>query len=333
MRAVVIIAEKRVLSDCIDMFSNELDFSSDYVTGKILEAFKNHGITTYYYDSPKSFLDNVGRHQQDIVFSTLWGGYHSRSKRSLIAAICEAYQICYIGADAFVQALCQDKYLTKSFLRDFSFSIPRAILIQSPRDIKKLEQFSCYPCIVKPNDEGCSVGISNRSVAHTPQEARTLIENLIPHYAPILVEEFISGSEISVCCAGVGPSPDILEAVQLVVDGQTELEQPWGFESKKAGQSVVTREIVTERFPRQILDECERLFLSLGKVDLMRIDGKFYNDRFYIIELSPDCSLHPSCFMATAFAHNGYSYEQTLVHLANASWERFSSGVVAGAPS
>lgn len=44
----------------------------------------------------------------------------------------------------------------------------------------------------------------------------------------------------------------------------------------------------------------------------MRIDGKLYHDKFYIIELSPDCSLHKDCFMANAFYSAGYTYAAML---------------------
>lgn len=50
------------------------------------------------------------------------------------------------------------------------------------------------------------------------------------------------------------------------------------------------------------------LFNSLGKIDFMRIDGRIYNNNFYLIELTPDCSLHPDCFMYFAFKNNGYSF-------------------------
>lgn len=324
MISVVIIAEKRILPKNVDLFSNELDFSSEGVTNRILKAFEVQGVPTYYYDSPKDFLDNISNHQNDIVLSALWGGRHSRNKRSLIAAICEAYQICYVGADAFVQALCQDKYLSKAYLRDFSFSVPEAILITSPSDLEKLNHFSKYPCIIKPNDEGSSVGISESSIAYDKGGARELAQNLLSHYSPVLVEQFIPGKEVSVCCASSYSEQNILEAVQLVINGEQEINRPWGFEAKKAGQAIVTRNVITEHFPKDILTECQRLFLSLGKVDLMRIDGKLYQDRFYIIELSPDCSLHETCFMSTAFAHNNFTYEKMLSYLAKAAWERFS---------
>lgn len=325
MNGVVIIAEKRILREDINMYSNELDFSSREVTERILEAFESQQIPTYYYDSPRAFLNHITQHKNDVVFATMWGGPHSRNKRSLIAAICESYGICYVGADTFVQSLCQDKYLTKHFLRDFSFQIPKAILISSEKDMKLLERFSYFPCIVKPNDEGCSVGISDHSNVNCLEDAQKSVQTLLAHYSPVLVEQFIPGIEVSVCCVGNGENLDIFEAVQLVIDGKDELSKPWGYESKKTGKSVVSRKIITKDFPQDILAECKRLFSALGKVDLMRIDGKLYQNRFYIIELSPDCSLHQTCFMSTAFAHNNFSYDQMLMHLAQSSWNRFHS--------
>ena len=44
----------------------------------------------------------------------------------------------------------------------------------------------------------------------------------------------------------------------------------------------------------------------------MRIDGKILNDEFYLIEYTPDCSLHPECFMRKAFEKNNRTYAEML---------------------
>lgn len=89
-------------------------------------------------------------------------------------------------------------------------------------------------------------------------------------------------------------------------------DQIWGYESKKGGKVYVTREIITQMISDDMKQSFIDLFNSLGKIDFMRIDGRIYNNNFYLIELTPDCSLHPECFMYFAFKNNGYSFEDMI---------------------
>lgn len=314
---IVVVAEKRKLHSQIDMYSEELDFSSLTVTTDIIQALQTLNYPVVYYSSPTDFVQNITKHKNSIVFTNLWGGHHSRNKRSFLPAICEANNIKYIGADAFTQMLCQDKYLSKLYLSDYKFSIPKAKIVSNKNELKQNLNSIPYPCVIKPNDEGCSVGISDKSIAFSMNEAEKIATNLLNHYSPILLEEFIGGNEISICCAGKNGKLDILEAIELIINDKPLTDRIWGYETKKMGEAIVKRINVTDKLPTWILDEAKKLFDSLGKVDCMRIDGKFYNDKFYVIELSPDCSLHKDCFMANAFYSAGYSYAEMLDKLIN----------------
>lgn len=74
---------------------------------------------------------------------------------------------------------------------------------------------------------------------------------------------------------------------------------------------------MTNEIDESVLREAKRLFSDLGKVDYMRIDGRMYEGRFHLIELTPDCSLHPACFMAKAFEARGMNYDEMVETLAS----------------
>lgn len=312
---IVVIAEMNEYTSATNMYSEELDFSTKKVTTDIINALQEKGYNVCHYKTPKDFIDNITYHKNDIVFSTLWGGHHSRNKRTFLSAICEAYNIKFVGADAFVQALCQDKYLTKLYLKNYNFSIPRALQISSKEELQDIKTIEFLPCIIKPNDEACSVGISSESIAYTMDEVKFLAENLLQHYSPILIEEFIGGREISICCAGSRKKLELLEAVEVKVNGNEMGNTVWSFDNKRMGKGESSREVVTGEMPLSLLHEVSTLFHNLGKVDCCRIDGKYIDNKFYIIELSPDCSLSARCFMATAFYHQNNSFSEMLQKL------------------
>lgn len=301
----------------INILSDDLEFTSNTYFHAISNALEKNCIKVYYYETLEAFINNIQLHKNDIVISAIWSGTKSRNRKALIASICEAYGITYLGADAYVQAICQDKQLCKSLLDNSIIRVPKGVLFEKDSCNYDSLNFLKFPLIIKPNLEGSSIGISDDSISDNREQAIININKVINDFSPILAEEYIPGQEISICCAGCG-SVELIEAVELQIDNQNYFEHRiWGYESKKGGKSKVTRKVVTDKIAPEVIEASKELFLSLGKVDYMRIDGRLYNDNFYLIELTPDCSLHPECFMYEAFKHNGYSYDEMICALLN----------------
>lgn len=314
---IVLICDRVSSRNGINLYSDNLEFTSNTYFSAIYKAIKECCSQVYFYEHPSEFIDNISKHKDDIVISAIWSGTKSRNRKCLIAAICEAYNIKYVGADAYVQSLCQDKQLSKILVEDTCIKAPRGVLFSPDYLYYDNLDFLNFPIIVKPNLEGSSIGISDNSIADTKEQAIQIISDIVNVFPSVLAEEYIPGREISICCVGRN-NVDLMEAVELQINGENYFEKRiWGYESKKGGKCKVTREVVTSQIPQPILDSAKKIFLSLGKVDYMRIDGRLYNDQFYLIEFTPDCSLHPDCFMYEAFKHNGYSYNEMIAALIN----------------
>lgn len=288
--------------------TNNLEFTSPRYFSTIMSSLREIAENVYHYEDPQDFIDNIDKHKNDIVISAIWSGTDSRNRKSLIPAICETYGIKYVGADAFVQNLCQDKALTKLYCKQYDICIPNGILVSKKTDIELLKTLN-YPVIIKPNAEGSSIGISDNSIADNFDDAAQKTLNVLNYFPQILVEEYVDGIEVAICCVGKPDQIELCEVVALEINGERFLKhQIWGYESKKCGASTVNRKVITKDTNENIIREAKKIFSSLGKVDYMRIDGRILNDKFYLIELTPDCSLHPDCFMFKAFAEQGLTY-------------------------
>lgn len=312
-QSLVIISDRVENREGINIFSNNLEFSSPTVFNALQEAAENLFAKVYYYDSPKEFLNNISMHGDDIVLSTIWSGTDTRNRKIYVPSICEAYGIKYVGADAFAQALCADKSLCKKYCLSHGINVPKDITMR--RNSKNYELLNSlqYPVVVKPNFEGASMGISDNNLVYCKVDAENLLDVLFQKYEEVLVEEYIEGTEISACIVGNNEQIKLFEVVKLLLDGKDYFtDQIWGYESKKGGKVHVTREIITQMISDDMKQSFIDLFISLGKIDFMRIDGRIYNNNFYLIELTPDCSLHPECFMYFAFKNNGYSFEDMI---------------------
>lgn len=322
---IVLLCDTRKTTDPVTIYSDDLEFSSELYYETIVKSLEQMCDKLYVYNHPRQFMDNIYLHQDDIVFSAIWSGVDSRNRKSLIPALCEAYHIKYIGADAWVSSLCQDKSLSKLYCKSFNINIPNSILIEDISQIALVNNLS-YPVIIKPNAEGSSIGISDNSIAYAPHECLEKVKNILSLYSPILVEEYIDGIEVAACISGNNHTISLFEIVQLVINGiEYFSKEIWGYQSKIGNAAKVTRKVITNIVPQNICTELQKIYLSLKKVDYMRIDGRIKNGKFYLIELSPDCSLHPKCFMATAFAYRGLSYSDMIYTFIEKSLEYYDS--------
>lgn len=310
-KGVVLVCDRAPERDYIDLFTDNLEFTSGVYFDAINAALLNTGRRYTLYETPEEFINNIAQHKEDIVLSAVWSGTLSRNRKSLLPAVCEAYNIDYVGADAYAQTICQDKHLSKIFCQKFDIEIPRGYQFASTDCLEKIRNLN-FPVIVKPNGEGSSIGISDNSIADDYESAKQLVLKLIKKFNPVLVEEYVDGMEVSICCVGRN-DVSVCEAVGLVVNGKDYFtHQIWGYESKKWDKAIVSRKNVSHLVGENILHEAKRIFCALGKVDYMRIDGRFKDGKFYLIELTPDCSLHPACFMANAFYANDLSYDDMI---------------------
>lgn len=292
---IVLIAENYSPGEYYTINSFECEYTTRKNLQQYFESIEKISNNITYYSSPSEFTSNIHKHINHIVFSP-WLGMKSRNRKGFIPSICEANNIKYVGADAYAQLVCNDKYLSKKIAEEFSIISPECILYDEKRILPNLEYLSTlnYPVIVKPSLEGGSIGISDNSIVKDPNKAFMLAKQLYSNFKqPILIEEYIEGIEVSFCIIGnekkiyFSESSSLLFNNDILPNGKI-----WGVESKKNENSDT---IVTinecNLIDNDTYNQLIGLFKSLGKVDYMRIDGRIMEGKFHLIELSPDVHL------------------------------------------
>jgi D-alanine-D-alanine ligase len=132
----------------------------------------------------------------DVVFSTLHGTF---GEDGGMQRLLDAAGIHYAGCDAASSALTMDKSRTKAVAAARGLTVPREILLRAPAVpsadaiIAKLGA----ALVVKPNDEGSSVGLS---VVKAKAELTAALERITR--GAWLIEERIMGRELSVGVLG-----------------------------------------------------------------------------------------------------------------------------------
>lgn len=285
------------------------------LTQKAIEEFTSCLI----YTDINKLMRRLWLHRKDLILPMYWGR-GNRNAKALFPAICEARGISYIGADCYTQTLCNDKFLAKKYAKAFQFKTPVGFLLrntQSSEEIDRIVRSLKLPLVIKPNFGGGSCGISDNNLVDSYESAKTVIQRLfLNQYNPLLVEEYIKGNELSVLLLGNHTCVDYCGETQLVLNGETFFHHEiWGFETKKIN-FLQSHYRVSNLLPLNELQKAKDLFLSLPKVEYLRVDGRLNERGFYVLELSADCYLGPNSDFSIFFESMGKTHSDFLHYLA-----------------
>ena len=131
----------------------------------------------------------------DVVFNGLHGG---AGEDGTFQALLDYMGIRYTGSGHCGAAVAMDKHLSKQIVEKAGVPVPAEIFVDTTRRESvtedQLVKALSLPAVVKPNDEGSSVGVT---IVHTKNELADAIALAKRYDGRYLVEAFIPGREIT----------------------------------------------------------------------------------------------------------------------------------------
>jgi len=135
-------------------------------------------------------------HKPNLVLNLVDSIKGKESLASAIPGVLELLNIPYTGADVLGMALDTNKFVIKKLLQQNGVPVPNYQLFNTPEDY--LDPAIRFPLISKLNAIHGSVEITSDAVSENVKQLRKRLRYLIRTYKqPVLVEEFISGREIT----------------------------------------------------------------------------------------------------------------------------------------
>lgn len=305
---VVLIADRIEKKENMDSY--DLEKISDEYFKQIHGALERVCKNVIHYNSLVDFIDNIEKHKHDLVFS-IYGGEKSRNRLALVPAICEAYDIKFIGPDAYDRIICQDKDISKELAKKLKLKTPKSITVLPNEKITNhIFNNLNFPVVVKPLYEGSSIGINEHSFCKDiTSTLKRLNELQHQHKQAILVEEFISGKEIVEVCNE---------------DDDNYFNNHLYTGSIKHNNEIKTfHKIITNNVDTKIVAQLKYAFHHFNKMDYMRIDGKLFNNEFYFIEFTPDASLSSHCSFKDIYESQGKNYDQLIEDIIKAALDDY----------
>lgn len=287
------------------------------------------------------FLDNHTTLIQDLrrwageaslVFNLCDEGYGNDPRKELhVPALLETLGIPYTGAGPQCLAYCYDKSLVRGIAREMGIPVPAAIFIR-PEDQVFTLPFG-FPVIVKPNFGDSSFGITQRSVAGDHEELLNAIVEIREKFGydkPILVEEFLTGKDLSVGIIGNPPGSYVVlpiteEDYSTLPEG---LPRICGYEAKWRPDSPYwnIRSIpacLPEEVEKAIVEWCLRLFERLECRDYARFDWRLDADgNPRLLEVNPNPGWCWDGHLAKMAHIAGMSYAEMLRNILHVAEQR-----------
>lgn len=265
----------------------------------------------------------------DFAYIAMHGRF---AEDGTLQGMLEVLQIPYLGSKVFGSALCMNKIVQKSIMKDCGITVPNDVVVTHTEiaELKKHpEQIIAIwarianagisiPCVIKPSQEGSSLGVSMLRT----QNDEELLNGLITacYVDPergqdVLIEECITGMEFS--CISITdyktgkwlplppteivPETDIFDYEQKYMPGRATKFTP-----PRCSQEVI----------QKIHDACINVSNALEITTISRVDGFVTKDgNVIIVDPNTISGMGPSSFLFREAAEINMSHTQVINHL------------------
>ena len=246
----------------------------------------------------------------------------------LVPALLDVLRLPYTGSSAMSLGLALHKEKAKDILRGRGVPTPAFHLIERAEQLGDVDV--SVPLIVKPAREDASVGIDFDSVVNDHASLKRSVTRVFEQFKqPAIVEHFVDGREIYVPILG-NQSPRPLPLTEIRFTGMFETKPKiltyrakWHVDSTECIDSPSTTAALTPAETARCLDVAHRAFAALDCRDYGRIDLRLAADGTpWVIDINPNCDLHPKAGFAMAALTSGLSYADLASHLVALAAER-----------
>ncbi len=265
----------------------------------------------------------------DLVLNLCDEGFYNKATNELhIPALLEMMNLPYSGSNPQTLAYCYDKSLVRGIATEIMVPVADAFLITSEHQLYDLN--IPFPVIAKPNSGDSSFGITQDNVVYSVEEladAILRIRNQFGHSKPVLVEEFLTGAELTLGIIGNMDSYTVLPIIEEDYSDLPEgLPRICGYEAKwlvdspymKALKSI--RAELPQKTEQEMVLHSLRLFDRLDCRDYCRLDWRL-NARGEpkLLEVNPNPGWCWDGHLAKMSKFAGLEYSDMLGSILNAA--------------
>ena len=247
----------------------------------------------------------------DVIFNALHGRW---GEDGAVQGLLEIMDIPYTHSGVRASAIAMDKMSAKAMFMEYD--IPCARHVWVTRDEIAKGAALPPPYVLKPNNEGSSVGVE---IILTAEEEQNMLARDWVHGAGVMQEEFVPGREVTVAVK----DGEAMEVIEILTGNHAFYD----FESKYAqgGSEHVVPADISDDLRTKLRQNAEAAYRALGCRGIARADFRYdpKHDRLAILEINTQPGMTPTSLVPDAARHDGFSFADIVAWMVeDASCER-----------
>ena len=268
-----------------------------------IKALKKIKYKVSSFDPQKKNFNLINKSKTDAIFNALHG---KDGEDGVAQSYFEYLKIPYTHSGVVSSFNAMDKLISKKiFLKNKIktpkyFSIGKSYRISSVDKNLKLKKIY-YPVIVKPINEGSSLGVELCKNKNTLIKS---IKKLIKKYDQVMIEQYIPGQEIQVAIINGKP----LGAIELIPKRQF-----YDYKAKYT-KSAKTKHIMPARLSKlkysEVLNIAKKTHDAFKCRGVTRADFKFFKGNFYLLEINTQPGMTSLSLVPEIASYKGINFEK-----------------------
>ena len=243
----------------------------------------------------------------NVIFNALHGQF---GEDGYIQSILETFNTPYTHSGVLASAKAMDKVISKKIFLKNKILTPKYIeyhFDKNKKDVINIIQKKLkFPVVVKPINEGSSVNVF---ICTKDNIYKNLEKNRF--YKKVLIEEFIAGREIQVAIMG-GKKLGTIELKPK--------RKFYDYDAKYNPQAK-TEHIIPVKLSKKNIIKVEDIALKAHKVigcmGVTRADFKFYNNKFYLLEINTQPGMTKLSLVPEIASYKGINFIKLLKWILN----------------
>jgi D-alanine-D-alanine ligase len=244
----------------------------------------------------------------DLCFIALHGGIGENGK---LQALFDIFGIRYSGSQYKGSLLAMDKDIAKQLMQTTNIPTPDWQVLEDNQEIS-----INVPCVVKPIDNGSSIGVE---IVENNEQLSNALDTAKKYNSKIMIEQKVTGREFSVGILG----EQVLPVIEIIPK-----QGFYNYESKyqQGATTEITPAEISASLRNQLQELTVQVYKALGLSIYARVDYIVTEENeIYCIEANSLPGMTPTSLLPQEAAAAGISFADLCEKIVELSMERYEN--------